>query len=276
MKSEDLIKGRQDPVSKNMLEEIGKSIRIMARLRAPDGCPWDRAQTPKKLLANLLEETYEVIHAVEEDDQENYIEELGDLLLQVLFHAQLASEKSQFDMTTIARGLNDKLINRHPHVFGEVKADNEEEALNSWNSAKNSEGAQKGSLASVPPNMPALMRARKVVDKAGKVGFEWPDVEGALSHLESEVRELRQAVKEGDQEHIREELGDVAFMTACVARYLKECPELALQATIGKFMRRFQHIEKRLAEKDSSPAESNLAEMDSFWDEAKELEKLNE
>ncbi len=255
------------------LDQIGKAIRIMARLRAPGGCPWDAAQTRESLLKNLLEETYEVISAVEGGDIEGMREELGDLLLQVIFHALIADEKDEFDLADVARALCDKLVRRHPHVFGDVKAGNELEALASWNSAKRSEGEHTTSLAAVPAGFPALLRARKVVDKAGSVGFEWSNVGDALDKLDEEVAELRRAVNEGDRRHIRGELGDVLFMTACVGRYVHECPELALQSTIEKFLKRFSHIEKRLAEKGSSPEQSTLEEMDGFWDEAKGLEE---
>jgi len=245
----------------------------MSHLRAPGGCPWDAAQTRESLLKNLLEETYEVINAVESGDIEGMKEELGDLLLQVVFHALIASERNEFDLGDVARSLSDKLIRRHPHVFGEVKADNEEEALASWNAAKSAEGDHTTSLAAVPVTLPALLRARKVVDKAGSVGFEWSNISDALDKLDEEVGELRRAVNEGDDKQIRDELGDVLFMTACVARYIHECPELALQSTIEKFLKRFKYIEKRLAEKGSSPEQSTLEEMDSYWDEAKGKEK---
>ena len=207
------------------LNEIGKAVYIMAKLRAPDGCPWDRAQTKQSLTKNLIEETYEVIEAIENDDIEGLKEELGDLLLQVVFQAEIAQENGEFDLGDVAKALSEKLIRRHPHVFGDVQADNEQEALESWTNAKSSEGEHVDSLASVPRHMPALLRARKVVDKAGRVGFEWPNVREALEKLDEEVGELRRAVDEGDERQIKDEIGDVLFMTACIARYVQECPE---------------------------------------------------
>ena len=262
-----------DPVKESMLESIGEAIRIMARLRAPGGCPWDRVQTRETLLKNLLEETYEFINAVERGDLVNMREELGDLLLQVIFHAEIAAEKGEFDMGDVAHDLCDKLIRRHPHVFGDIKANNQEEALASWNSAKRGEGEKSMSLTEVSHSMPALMRARKVVEKAGNVGFEWSSVRDALDKLDEEVNELRKAVEEQDEPHIREELGDVLFMTACVARYAKECPELALQSSIDKFIERFRYIEKKLAEEGMKPEDATLEKMDGYWDEAKMTER---
>ena len=260
-------------VKPDVLSEIGRSIQIMARLRAPGGCPWDAAQTPESLLPNLLEETYEFIDSVKKGDVDEMREELGDLLLQVIFHAQLASEKGDFDIGDVARELSDKLIRRHPHVFGEVEANNEQEALSSWLNAKSNEGSHTTSVVAIPASMPALLRARKVVEKAGKVGFEWANVNDALIKLNEEVAELKQAISDGDSDHINEELGDVLFMTACVARYVRKCPELALQSTIAKFINRFSYIEQKLAEEGLTPEDVSLEKMDGYWDEAKELER---
>jgi len=260
------------PLPDGVLEALALAIRIMSRLRALDGCPWDRAQTRQSLTKNLIEETYEVIDAIEKGNIEGLKEELGDLLLQVIFQAEIAQEKGEFDLADVAEALAEKLIRRHPHVFGDVQANNAEEALQSWNNAKRSEGEHVNNLSSVPEHMPALLRARKVVDKAGRVGFEWPSVKEAFDKLDEEIGELRRAVVDGDQKHIREELGDVLFMTACVARYLHECPELALQATIEKFLQRFKYIEKRLAEEGLTPEQATLEKMDGYWDEAKGME----
>lgn len=264
-----------EQLNTDTLKEIDRVLQIMARLRAPEGCPWDAAQTHESLLQNLLEETYEFIHAVQKGDKAAMIEELGDLLLQVIFHAQLASERNEFDMGDIARELSDKLIRRHPHVFDGLNAENEEEALECWQQAKHKEGKQTVSLATVPASMPALLRARKVVDKAGKVGFEWRSVDDALKKLDEEIGEFRCAIRENITDHIYDELGDVLFMTACVARYVKQCPELALQATIEKFITRFTYIERRLEEEGLTPEDVTLEKMDGYWDEAKELEKKN-
>jgi len=255
------------------LEEIGRVIGIMARLRAPGGCPWDAEQTHESLLPNLLEETHEVIHAVQSGDISAMREELGDLLLQVIFHAQIASEEGRFDLSDVARDLTDKLIRRHPHVFGDVRADNSREAIDSWNRAKRSEGLKTVSLGEIPPGMPALLRARKVVEKAGRVGFEWHHVNDALKKLNEEVGEFQRAIEEGNREQMQEELGDVLFMTACVARYIDKCPEIALTASIDKFMNRFSYIEKKLAEEGLTSEQATLEKMDGYWDEAKSMGK---
>ncbi len=255
--------------SENVLEEIGKVINIMARLREPDGCPWDRVQTHESLLKNLLEEAHEYMYAVQTNDVPAMREELGDLLLQVIFHAQVAEEAGTFNLQDSVRELKDKLIRRHPHVFGDVNADNPEEALDSWNNAKKKENHGSVGFESIPRSMPALMRARKVQDKAGRVGFEWPTIDGALDKLDEEIQELRQAIMEGDPAHSNEELGDVLFVLANIGRYIGHCPELALTSTIDKFLSRFAHIEARLAENGMTPEEATLEQMDAYWEEAK-------
>ena len=261
------------PLTDGVLEALALTIRIMARLRGPGGCPWDAEQTHESLLPNLLEETHEVIHAVQSGDISAIREELGDLLLQVIFHAQIASEEGRFDLSDVARDLTDKLIRRHPHVFGDVKAANSSEAIDSWNRAKRSEGLKTVSLGEIPPGMPALLRARKVVEKAGRVGFEWHHVNDALKKLNEEVGEFQRAIEEGDREQMQEELGDVLFVTACVARYIDKCPEIALTASIDKFMNRFRYIENKLAEEGLTPEQVTLEKMDGYWDEAKKKEK---
>jgi len=255
-------------------------IRLMSRLRAPDGCPWDRAQDHQSLRQNLLEETYEVIHAIETRDDALLKEELGDLLLQVIFHAQIAAEQGRFDLEQVARELTDKLIRRHPHVFGDVTASNADEALASWHTAKRSEGEHTINLDEVPRTMPALLRARKVQQRAARVGFQWPDVNGALAKLDEELAELKHAIGERrfltadppSTARIESELGDVLFVLACIANYLGICPEIALNQTTEKFIRRFQHIEQRLAEQGLTPEQATLEQMDFHWDEAKEME----
>ena len=251
------------------LTSLALAIRIMARLRAPDGCPWDRAQDHKSLLKNLLEETHEFIFAVESGDEAAMREELGDLLLQVVFHAQIAEERGAFDLKQVADELVEKLIRRHPHVFGDTAAANADEALESWHRAKRSEGEHTVSLDEVPRSMPALLRARKIQQRAAKVGFQWPDVKGALAKLEEELAELRAAIDSGDPNRAEEEMGDVLFVLACIANYQHFCPEIALMGTVEKFIRRFSHIEKRLAEQGLTPEQATLEQMDGYWEESK-------
>lgn len=271
---EDAVRGIELPAGE--LDHLGTLIKIMARLRMPDGCPWDRVQTFESLLPNMLEEAYEYVHAVKDNDLPAMREELGDLLLQVIFHAQIGQEAGNFTLGESARELSEKLVRRHPHVFGDDKAADETEALASWHSAKKGEGAHTLDLDKVPRAMPALMRARKVQNKAAKVGFQWPDVSGAMEKVDEELAELKEAI--ADHHHssegrnlsnIEDELGDLLFAVVNVSRYLHVDPEVALIGTVEKFIRRFKHIEQRLAEEGLSLGEASLEVMDKFWDEAK-------
>jgi len=260
-------------------------IKIMARLRAPDGCPWDQVQTHKSLLPNLLEETYEYFHAVQDGDKPAMREELGDLLLQVIFHAQIAQERGDFTLGDSATELSEKLVRRHPHVFGENRADDAKQALASWHSAKRKEGEHTLNLDKVPRSLPALMRARKVQEKAAKVGFQWPDVEGALEKVDEELAELRHELSDTNRcglvvdnsstadpprsAAVEDELGDLLFAVVNVARYVHICPEVALTGTVEKFIKRFNYIEEKLAAEGVSLGEATLERMDGYWEEAK-------
>lgn len=247
----------------------------MTRLRAPGGCPWDRVQTHETLLQNLLEEAYEFVDTVRRGDDQDMREELGDLLMQVVFQAEVAAERDAFNLAEVAHDLADKLVRRHPHVFGNQQASNQDEALTSWNDAKKEEGAKKFSLTEVPKAMPALLRARKLTEKAARVGFEWPEIQGAIDKIDEELAEFKEAITEGDQEHIAEELGDLLFVVVNVARYVKICPEVALTKVNDKFVRRFSYIEQQLAAIGKTTTEATLEEMDAYWDEAKAREKTN-
>ena len=247
------------------------AIRIMSRLRAPGGCPWDAAQTHESLMKNLLEETHETLHALATRDDAALKEELGDLFLQVVFHAIIAEERGAFTLKDVAQELVDKLIRRHPHVFGDASAATPEEALHSWHNAKRSEGEHTVTLSGVPSTMPALLRARKVQQRAAKVGFQWPEVKGALAKLDEELSEMRAAINSGDAARAEEEMGDVLFVLACIANYRHFCPEIALTKTVEKFIRRFAYIERRLAEQGLTPEQSTLEQMDGFWEESKRV-----
>jgi tetrapyrrole methylase family protein/MazG family protein len=264
---------KADQASENEdIRKLGWVIRIMEALRAPDGCPWDREQTHESLLKNLLEEAYEYVDAVKSGDDSAMQDELGDLFMQVVFHAQVAAERGAFNIGDVVEGLTDKLIRRHPHVFGDRVANNADEALESWTDMKKLENPDVWDPAQVPRSMPALLRARKVQQKTAKVGFEWKEVDGAFDKLEEEIAEMRAAVKEGKIEHIEEEIGDVIFGVVNVARYLKVCPEVALTETTDKFIRRFSYVIDSLRSRGLSPEKATLEEMDVFWDEAKRLE----
>lgn len=248
------------------LEEL---VRVVARLRAPDGCPWDRAQTLETLGHFLIEEAYEVREVMAGEDAAVHEEELGDLLFQVVLQTQLRQEQGAFSLAPVIEGITQKLVRRHPHVFGdEVVADAQEVPLR-WEAIKRAEGKGKGTLADVPRALPALMRAEKLGARASRVGFDWPDVLGPLDKLDEEVGELREAVVGGDAEHIRHELGDVLFSAVNVARHVGVRPEDALAATNERFLRRYGHVEARLAERGRTPEDASLDQLNALWDEAK-------
>jgi tetrapyrrole methylase family protein/MazG family protein len=249
-------------------------VNIMRQLRAPDGCPWDREQTHKSLVPYLLEETYEVIETIETGEMDRLKEELGDLLLQIVFHAQLASEVGRFDIDDISTSICDKLVRRHPHVFERKTEITPEQVTVNWEHIKltrdkSENGAPKTVLAGVPKNLPALLRAYRVQEKAARFGFDWEKVDDIVRKLDEEVAELKSELRRSDRTAIEEELGDLLFTAVNIARFLKIEPEGALNRITNKFMRRFGYIEQRLAESDRTVADATLAEMDSLWEESK-------
>lgn len=252
---------------------------IVDILRSPEGCPWDREQTHQSIRKNLIEETYEVIETIDEDDPEHMKEELGDLLLQILLHAQMEEEVGTFNVYDVIQGLNDKLIFRHPHVFGDNQANDTEEALQNWEQMKAEEKRLKGTTAAypsvldgVPRDLPALMKSYKLQKKAAKVGFNWDSIEGVFDKLDEEVGELKEAVREGHAVEAQLlELGDVLFVAVNAARFMGVDPEEALSATNRKFVDRFQYIEQKLREQGRRPEESSVDEMETYWQEAKKL-----
>ena len=249
-------------------------LAIMRILRAPGGCPWDAEQNHETIKKNLIEETYEVIEAVNKQDTELLKEELGDVLLQVVFHAAMEEEKGVFDFTDVADGICKKLIERHPHVFGETVISGVDDVLTNWDSIKRKTKGQKTttqSMLSVPRELPALMRATKLQKKAADVGFDWSDVSGALDKLQEEIDELRQAVENRDSENMSEELGDVLFSAVNVSRFIKTDAEEALTAASDKFLARFTTVEKLAGERNIDMKSSTLEELDKLWDEAKTL-----
>jgi tetrapyrrole methylase family protein / MazG family protein len=250
-----------------------KLIEIMALLRSPEGCPWDRKQDHKSLRQHLLEEAYEVIETI---DQEKYSElsgELGDLLLQVVFHAQMASEEKMFDIYDVVESINSKLIRRHPHVFedyGEITA---EEQVSLWEKSKLKKEGKKSAIDGVPKELPALLRAYRMQNKAAAVGFDWPEVEPVWGKISEEIDELKQAVQNKNKDEIEDELGDLLFSVVNLSRFLKSNPEDALRRTIEKFERRFKGVEKRIADSGRSIMDASLEEMDHEWDNVKLEEK---
>jgi tetrapyrrole methylase family protein / MazG family protein len=255
-------------------------VALMARLRAPGGCPWDREQTHRSIKPMAIEEAYEVAEAIDEGTDEDLKGELGDLLLQVVFHGQIAADDGRFDLGDIIDVLSEKLIRRHPHVFAAEELDSSAEVLRHWEAVKLRERQQKGKtekrgslLDSVSRSHPSLMEAYQLTTKASRVGFDWPDHTGALEKLDEELGELKRELAAGAPDAVERELGDLLFAAVNVARLLGVDPESALKASNRKFRRRFLHIEERLRESDRQPADSDLAEMDALWDEAKGLER---
>ncbi|WP_019914476.1 nucleoside triphosphate pyrophosphohydrolase [Paenibacillus sp. HW567] len=254
---------------------------IVDTLRSPEGCPWDREQTHESLRKNLIEETYEVLETIDEDDPDHMKEELGDLLLQIMLHSQIEEEVGTFNVYDVIEGLNDKLIFRHPHVFGDQAAGNAEEALQNWEGMKAEEKRRKGlkpeaesALSGVPRDLPALMKAYKLQKKASKVGFDWDNVNDVLAKIREEVDELQEAIQNGHSaEEQMLELGDLLFAATNAARFIGTDPEEALTRTNRKFVARFQYIEQRLLSQGRSLKDSTLAEMEELWQEAKVEER---
>lgn len=264
-------------------ESFSGLVRLIARLRAPGGCPWDREQTHDSLKPMLLEEAYEVIEAIEDGNDEEFKGELGDLMLQVVFHSQIADEEGRFRIEDVIDKVSSKMVRRHPHVFGEDTAQTSSEVLRNWEAIKQAELSEKGKTADEPGSMldsvstrlPAVMEAFQMTTKVSRVDFDWPDVESVLEKLDEEVDELKRAVKSETPNHreIADEVGDLLFVAVNVARLLGIDPESALKASNRKFRRRFRYIEDRLREQGRQPADSDHIEMDALWDEAKRLEK---
>jgi MazG family protein len=245
---------------------------IMARLRSPDGCPWDREQTLETLASFLLEECYETLDAMASGDPRALEEELGDLLFQIVFQSRVAEERGDFDLESVMRGIGDKIIRRHPHVFAEGRLETADQVLRQWEEIKGEERRRKGRgsmFDSVPKTLPALLKALRVSAKAARVGFDWPDTEALWAKVREEMGELEAARRSGDREAIAEELGDLLFTLANVARREDLDPERVLQQANDKFLERFAWVERRLGEEGLTPSEANRDRMERLWEEAK-------
>lgn len=251
---------------------IDDLLEIMARLREPDGCPWDKVQTHQSIKKSMIEETYEAIDALDFGDDKAFANELGDVLLQVVFHSQIAKERGAFDFDDVLKEICTKLITRHTHVFGADKAGNEEEALANWEKNKKKEkniGTYTGVLKDVPQYLPALMRAEKIQKKARGFGFDWDNIEDVFAKVAEEEDELREAYKEENEEHIREEYGDLLFSVVNLGRFLGTDPETALAAASNKFIGRFERMEKLAEKRGEDLGKMTLNELDELWNSVK-------
>jgi len=250
-------------------------MEIMRKLRAPGGCPWDAEQTHESLKRYLLEEAYEVIETIDAADDAHLKEELGDLLLQPVFHAAIAEERGAFTMDEVLDAINDKLVRRHPHVFGEAVIESSEAQVANWEKIKKGEKGdeRKTALAGIPPALPALMQAQKITEKAARVGFDWEHTDQVFAKVMEELHEFEEAMLSGNQEEMESELGDLLFAIVNLGRFLSIDPEEALRKTIRRFTSRFGYVEKTLHDRGTTLQASTLAEMDALWDEAKKLEK---
>ncbi len=260
---------------KNEFEGFEGLLEIMKRLRSPDGCPWDREQDMKTLKPYIIEEAYEVLEAIDDDNMVEIKEELGDLLLQVVFLSELASESNDFDINDVISGISEKLLRRHPHVFGDEKSDTAEEVVKNWASIKIDEKKAKGKktvLDGVPAHMPALLRAHRLTEKASRVGFDWTHIDDIFKKLDEEIGEFEEAVATKDVSKMEDELGDVIFSLVNISRFLEINPEESLKKTIRKFVSRFSFIEESLDMKGIDIREANLDEMEKLWNDAKRAE----
>ncbi len=255
--------------------EVTKLVGLMQRLLAPDGCPWDREQTLETLVPYLVEETYEVVDALAAGDVDDHREELGDLLLQIAFQSELRFAEGKFGIDDVARGIVAKLVHRHPHVFGDVVAKDADAVLANWAKLKAKEKAKKGkhgALDGVPQSAPALLRATRTGEKAGAVGFDWPDADGPRAKIDEELGEFDEARRGGDKGRMQEELGDLLFATVNLARKLGLDAEQALRDATDRFARRFGHLERTLAGQGRALADAPADEQDRLWEAAKRAE----
>lgn len=253
---------------------IDDLIEIMRLLRSENGCPWDKVQTHETIKKSLIEETYEVIEAINKNDNILLCEELGDVLMQVVFHAQIENEKGVFNFSDVTDGVCKKLIERHPHVFGDITVKDSDEVLKNWDAIKSkskNRKTQTDKMLSVPRELPALMRSAKIQEKASKVGFDWDNADGAFQKVLEEAEELKQAVGNNDKCGVSEELGDLLFSVVNVSRHLDVDAEEALTSSTDKFLKRFSAVESMAGQRGIDMQNASLAELDRLWDEAKSL-----
>lgn len=273
------------------LSAIQKFIDTVHKLRAPGGCPWDREQTHQSLRKYLMEESHEVLEVLDQIDSPEKLkdskvrsalrEELGDLLLQIALHSEMAREVGAFDIYEVARSIDEKLITRHPHVFGEVKVSGSDDVVKNWEQIKATEKAAKGVIGpekksvldGLKKGLPSLARAEELIKKVTKVGFQWPDEKGPLEKIEEEIRELRVELEKGDREKIESEIGDLLFSVCNIAHFAGVGPEDALRSFLARFEKRFRHVENRASVSGKEMKAHTLDELDQYWNEAKKLER---
>ncbi|MCD6384895.1 nucleoside triphosphate pyrophosphohydrolase [Candidatus Sumerlaeota bacterium] len=274
--------GKNNHQSKERIaEQFVKLVEIMRRLLAPEGCPWDKQQTHKSLKPYLIEEAYEVIESIDAENSEELKEELGDLLLQIVFHSELAHKEGKFDIGDVLESICQKMIHRHPHVFGKERWDTPEEVLRNWECLKQSEREQKQGeehvsiLEGIPRSLPSLIRAHRLQDRAARVGFDWNHIEEVYAKVTEELEELRRLMKQknANPDRIEDEFGDLLFALVNLARFLKIHPEEALQHTNEKFIRRFSFIEEQARNRGKDLSSMTLEEMDALWEQAKSKEQ---
>ena len=255
--------------------QLERLLKIMARLRRPgDGCPWDLEQTIDTIKPNLIEEAYEALDAMESGNRDHLAEELGDLLLQIVFQSQIAAQEGTFNFADVARGISDKLIRRHPHIFGNVKVADSKEVLKNWDAIKKTEKkARISALDGVPKHVPPLHRAYQLQKHAARVNFDWSDIAGVFQKLDEEVGELQDAIARRNRPHIIEEIGDLLFSVVNVARFMKVDPAYALELTNAKFVRRFRLVEDEIVAGGRKMKDCTLAEMDAIWDKIRAADK---
>lgn len=263
------------PDNKILNEQLARLIAIVKKLRSPSGCEWDRAQTSESLSPYFLEETYETIDAIHEGNQEKLKEELGDLLLHIVFQADIAEEHKQFDLADSVKHICDKLERRHPHVFGDVFVDSIRDIKQNWEEIKLKEG-RKSLMEGLPKALPALLLARRIQERASQVGFDWDEIDSVWEKVHEELDELKEALKHSDEAKINLEFGDLLFSLVNLSRFLNINPEQALVSTSRKFVKRFQYIETKLQDKNQSLKETSLEEMDKLWNEIRATEKSSE
>ena len=250
-------------------------VKLMTTLRAPGGCPWDRKQTLESLKPFVIEEAYEVVDAIDRDNRAALLEEVGDFLLEAVFITEITREEGSFDIYDSITAIHDKLVRRHPHVFGDVEAKDAEQVLVNWEKLKSEERKKenKGVLSGVPASLPALLKAARLTEKAARVGFDWRGTDEVFHKVDEEIGELREAIASGDKANMHDEIGDLLFTIANIARKLDVNAEEALQSTNRKFTRRFESMESRVHGEGRNIDQLTLEEMDSLWDEAKAAER---